>query len=158
VSQAGSYILDNAGLPVLQTLTGNTGGAVPGSAGNNINVVGTGSVIVTGNPGTNTLTISNSITDYNYTNVATSPYTVLITDNYLSVDCSGGAIILKFPNAATLSQSWVVKDRTGSSATHSITLESVSGSVNIDGASTYVINSPYQAVNILGNGTTYEVF
>lgn len=44
------------GSPV-QTLTGNTGGAVPPTA-NNINVVGTGAVTVTGNPGTSTLTIS----------------------------------------------------------------------------------------------------
>lgn len=39
------------------TLTGNSGGAVPPSAGN-INVVGSGSVTVSGNPGTSTLTIS----------------------------------------------------------------------------------------------------
>lgn len=44
------------GSPV-QTLTGNSGGAVPPSA-NNINVVGTGAVVVTGSPGTSTLTIS----------------------------------------------------------------------------------------------------
>ena len=41
------------------TLTGNSGGAVGPSAGN-INVVGSGNVTVTGNPGTNTLTITSS--------------------------------------------------------------------------------------------------
>lgn len=42
----------------VNTLTGNTGGAVGPNAGN-INVVGDGtSIIVTGNPGTSTLTIS----------------------------------------------------------------------------------------------------
>lgn len=46
-----------ADLAGVLTLTGNSGGAVGPSAGN-INVVGTGSVAVTGNPGTNTLTIS----------------------------------------------------------------------------------------------------
>ena len=59
MSQAG--ILNVAGgggggSPV-QTLTGNTGGAVPPTA-NNINVVGTGAISVAGNPGTSTLTIS----------------------------------------------------------------------------------------------------
>ena len=44
------------GSPV-NTLTGNTGGAVPPTA-NNINILGTGAVTVTGNPGTSTLTIS----------------------------------------------------------------------------------------------------
>ncbi len=43
----------------VQTLTGNTGGAVPPTAGN-INVVGTGDITVTGTPGTSTLTISTS--------------------------------------------------------------------------------------------------
>jgi hypothetical protein len=42
------------------TLTGNTGGPVPPSALNNINVVGSGVISVAGNPGTNTLTISSS--------------------------------------------------------------------------------------------------
>lgn len=42
----------------VQFLTGNSGGAVPPSAGGNINVIGAGQVSVVGNPGTNTLTIS----------------------------------------------------------------------------------------------------
>lgn len=42
----------------VQTLTGNSGGAVPPTAGGTINVIGSGSVNVVGNPGTNTLTIS----------------------------------------------------------------------------------------------------
>lgn len=43
----------------VQTLTGNTGGAVSPTA-NNINVVGSGVISVAGNPGTSTLTISSS--------------------------------------------------------------------------------------------------
>lgn len=46
------------GSPV-QTLTGNSGGAVP-PTGNNINILGSGSITVTGNPGTSTLTITDS--------------------------------------------------------------------------------------------------
>jgi len=44
---------------VVETLTGNTGGPV-GPTGNNINVLGSGLLTVTGNPGTSTLTISQS--------------------------------------------------------------------------------------------------
>jgi hypothetical protein len=60
MSQSGSYNTSGGGggAPIT-TLTGNTGGAVSPSAGN-INVVGTGSISVTGNPGTHTLTISSS--------------------------------------------------------------------------------------------------
>jgi trimeric autotransporter adhesin len=45
--------------PVVETLTGNTGGAV-GPTANNINIIGAGDVLVTGDPGTSTLTITTS--------------------------------------------------------------------------------------------------
>lgn len=56
MSQLG-IILSTASGFFVSDLTGNTGGPVPANAGN-INIVGTGGVTVTGNPGTNTLTIS----------------------------------------------------------------------------------------------------
>lgn len=40
------------------TITGNTGGAVGPNGGGNINIVGDGFITITGNPGTNTLTVS----------------------------------------------------------------------------------------------------
>lgn len=43
---------------IVDSLTGNVGGLVGPDAGNNINILGAGGVIVTGNPGTNTLTIT----------------------------------------------------------------------------------------------------
>ena len=46
------------GVPGIETLTGNSGGAVSGDASFNVNIVGSGDISVTGNPGTNTLTIS----------------------------------------------------------------------------------------------------
>ena len=53
-----TWINFGSGGGTLNTLTGNTGGAVPPTAGN-INVVGDGTTItVAGNPGTSTLTIS----------------------------------------------------------------------------------------------------
>ena len=53
-SQAGMSGASGGGT-LLQTLTGNSGGAVPPTA-NNINTVGTGSITIAGNPGTSTLT------------------------------------------------------------------------------------------------------
>jgi len=55
MSQSGRYIQGSGAAPV-ETLTGNTGGAVPPTGGN-INVVGSAPITVTGNPGTSTLTI-----------------------------------------------------------------------------------------------------
>jgi hypothetical protein len=43
----------------VQTITGNSGGAV-GPSGNNINLVGSSGITVTGNPGTSTLTVTPS--------------------------------------------------------------------------------------------------
>ena len=46
--------------PGVESLTGNTGGPVPADGAENINIIGTGNVTVAGNPGTNTLTISDT--------------------------------------------------------------------------------------------------
>lgn len=56
MSQEG--ILNAGSASAAETLTGNTGGPVGPDGSNNINVVGTAPITVTGNPGTNTLTIS----------------------------------------------------------------------------------------------------
>ena len=97
----------------------------------------------------------------NYTNVthAMSPYTVLTTDNYISVDCSAGTVQLNFFNAPTFDSRWVIKDRTGNAATNNITLTTPGGIVTFDGLTTYTMNSNYQAINLLANATpTYEVY
>ncbi len=49
-----------AGTGAAETLTGNAGGAVGPDGADNINVLGSGDILVTGNPGTNTLTLSDS--------------------------------------------------------------------------------------------------
>lgn len=59
MSQAGS--INNGSGPGsgnVRTLTGNTGGPVPPDVIGNIDVIGAGGITVAGNPGTNTLTIS----------------------------------------------------------------------------------------------------
>lgn len=97
----------------------------------------------------------------NYTNVdtAASPYTVLASDYYISVDCSAGAVTLRFPNVPVAKQQWVVKDRTGSASTNNITITTVGGAVTIDGVTSYLLVSNYGAVDIIANATpTYEVF
>jgi hypothetical protein len=59
MSQSGIYT-SSGGVPVgsILTLTGNTGGPVGPDVSGNINLVGAGVISVTGNPGTDTLTIS----------------------------------------------------------------------------------------------------
>jgi hypothetical protein len=57
MSHAGINDATGGGGGNVQTLTGNSGGPVPPS-GNNINIVGSGGVLVSGDPGTSTLTIT----------------------------------------------------------------------------------------------------
>lgn len=165
-----SITLSVNGSVVGETITGNDGTALSPTAGNwNIDgngVIGSG-VSTAGNIYTtgsgSTLTINNTEAQFatNYTNVAhaASPYTVLATDYYISVDCSAGTVTLKFPNAPTANRIWIVKDRTGSASTNNITITTVGGAVDIDGVTSYVITGNYAAVNLLANATpTYEVY
>lgn len=121
---------------------------------------GTG-IITSGTSGPNTVTISatgTSTFDYTSVNHAASPYTILSTDDYISVDCSGGVVTLNFPNAATLGRSYIVKDRTGNAATNNITITTPGGTVTFDGSTSFVMNTNYESVNILGNGSNYEIW
>lgn len=95
---------------------------------------------------------------FSYTNVNTTPYVVTATDYYLSVDCSGGAITVQLPNAPTNFRTFVVKDRTGNAGANNITVTTVGGAVNIDGAATFVMNTNFEAIQLIFNGTTYEIY
>jgi hypothetical protein len=126
-----------------------------------IRIAGGTGIVTTGTSGPNTVTISTTGTStFDYKNVAhtDSPYTVLSTDEYLSVDCSGGVVTLNFPNAATLGRSYIVKDRTGNAATNNITITTPGGSVTFDGSTSFVMNTNFEACNILGNGSNWEIW
>jgi len=78
MSQAGQFIKGGSS-NVVETLTGNSGGAV-GPTANNINVLGAGSITVTGNPGTSTLTITDSGGGFMW-NVITAASASLVASN-----------------------------------------------------------------------------
>jgi hypothetical protein len=71
MSQAGIINVSGSGGGVVETLTGNSGGAV-GPTGNNINVVGIGAVDIVGDPGTSTLTVSVSGAGLVWSDISTS--------------------------------------------------------------------------------------
>ncbi len=113
---------------------------------------------ITVTPGANTITISSAgTTVLTYTNVNTTPYVVLSTDEWLGVDCSGAPITIQLPNAPSTGRMFVIKDRTGSANTNNITVTTVGGAVLIDGATTYVMNTQYSAIEVLFDGTTYQI-
>lgn len=143
----------------VETITGNTGGAVGPDASFNINLLGSGNLTVTGNPATNTLTISenSAVLLTSYTDVTTTPYSVVSTDYYLSVNTSI-AITIQLPNTPTAYRAFIIKDRTGNSGANTITVTTAAGLTNIDGVISYTINSNYASIQIVGNGTSYEVY
>lgn len=128
-----------AGLPAAATLTGGTG--------------------ITVTNGNNSITLStNGTTTLTYTSVNTTPYVVLTTDDFIGVDCSGGAITLQLPNAPATGRSWTIKDTTGSAQTNNIAVTTVGGVVLVDAAATYTINTQYAAISVLFNGIKYLIY
>lgn len=99
-------------------------------------------------------------TAFQYTNVTTamSPYTVTANDYYLSVDATVGAVTILLPNTTTTNREFVIKDRLGQAATNSISITTVGGVVNIDGATTYTFSDNYESLEMLYHPSSYETF
>ncbi len=124
------------------TSTGATIAFTPGANSLNLEVVGSGTV-------TYTVTLLDD-TD--------SPYTILTTDQYLSCDVSGGTLTVDLPDAPATGRVFSVKDSGGDAVSNNITVTTDGGAVTIDGATTFVMNSAYESVDVIFNGTSYEIF
>lgn len=166
------------GYSAIETVTGNTGGAVPGQGSPvNINLIGDTAqgVHVNGTIATSTqvITVDDATTvqkgvvtlptqeiALNYVNVTTamSPYTVTATDYFISCDSTAGAITIRLPNTTTNYREFVIKDRVGNASISGITVTTVGGVVTLDGATSYIFTDNYESLEILFNGTTYEAF
>ena len=140
VATDGQLVIGVSGAdPALATLTAGTGVSITNAAGS--------------------ITIASSYIGV-YTPVAfgASPYTVLNTDDFIGVDTTGGAVVIKLPNAPTTGRSWVIKDIVGNAAVANITVTTVGGVVFVDSAATFVMNTAWQSINVLFNGTLYLVY
>jgi hypothetical protein len=90
---------------------------------------------------------------------ADSPYVVLGTDYFLSVDTSGGAVTVTLPNAATLAgRTYVIRDTGGAAAATNITVATAGGNLVGGGASaaTKVISAAYAGATVYSNGVTWN--
>jgi hypothetical protein len=99
-----------------------------------------------------------SLITYKYTAVSTTPYVVLPTDAFLGVDTSTLAITIDLPNAPVTGRVYIVKDTTGNALIHNVTVTTVGGTVIIDSAATFLMNTAYQSASFLFNGTKYLIF
>lgn len=147
----------------LTSLAAATNGQIPiGSTGADpviATLTAGANITITNAPGSITIASSTS-SFFNYTGVdfAASPYNALITDLFISCDLTGGAITIRLPNAPAVGEYWIIKDRLGLANTNNITVTTVGGAVNIDGATSYVINLAFGSAQFIFNGTSYEVF
>jgi hypothetical protein len=82
----------------------------------------------------------------------TAPYNVVATDRFISVDSSGGNVIINLLSPETATGIPLDIKKSDSSTTYAIT---VSG--NIDGDTSVVLDSPWQALSVISNGTIYNI-
>lgn len=136
--------------------TTDSGIAVP--AANNLNVFGTPGISTSGTGSTVTFTLTEVLPSYVNVTFAMSPYVVTSTDYFISCDTSTGAITILLPNAPTSSRQFIVKDRTGNAITNNVTITTVGGVVTMDGSTSYIFDEEYESVEMLFNGTSYEIF
>lgn len=130
-------------------------------AGNIVNMNGTNGITVIANPnGSNNMVFQLVAGSLAYTNVtsAMSPYTVLSTDYFISVDATGGPVIINLPDAPTSNQEFIIKDRLGKASTNSITVKSLSGVTTVDGQASYVFSDNYESLDVIYHSANYEGF
>lgn len=94
----------------------------------------------------------------NYTLVNTTPYTVQLTDTFLGVDTTTLSITIRLPNAPATGRVYVIKDIIGLATLRNITVTTVGGTVLIENATAFIMNTSLEAIQVLFNGTKYLVF
>lgn len=79
-----------------------------------------------------------------------STYSAAVTDCFIGVDCSSASLTITLPaiSSITSGREYFIKDITGSSATHNITI-TTSGSDVIDGASSKVISTNWNCLTVI---------
>lgn len=97
MSQAGASS-GGGGSSNVKTLTGNSGGAVGPDGVGNISVVGSGSISVIGTPGTNTITIGASASNW----IPVSTNTLMDPNTSYSCVSPGGTLLMQVPVTANV--------------------------------------------------------
>ena len=87
-----------------------------------------------------------------------SDYTVLSTDYYMSCDVNAGTLTIDLPDAPTTGRIFVIKDSGGDASSNNITVTTDGGVVTIDGGTSFVMNTDYESISVVFNGTAYEIW
>lgn len=138
----GQLPIGNTGsAPTIAALTAGAGITITNGAGS-ITIAATGLDLLT----------------YTEVTFAMSPYTVLSTDEYLGVDCIAGAVTIRLPDTPSTGRVIYIKDKQGQAAVNAITVTTVSGVRTIDSALSQTMNTAFRAIQVIFNGSNYEVF
>ena len=90
-------------------------------------------------------------------NPISSAYSISDLDQIVLVDSTAATRAITLPSAATMpGRRYTVKDWKGQSATHNITVGTVS-SQTIDGSSTAVLSTNYQAIEVASDGANWSI-
>ena len=97
------------------------------------------------------MNISGAVVYHHKTSTATM--TASVDDFYIGMDSTAGAIELRLPDAAVLTDghTYIIKDEGGEAGTNNITILA-SGSQTIDGENSLILESPYASLSLYCNG------
>jgi len=140
------------------TYTSDSGSASPSS--NNLNIVGSGGITTSATGSTVTIEgTSEEVINITFLDDTDSTYTVQSGDYYLSCDVSSGVLVIDLPDAGSQQgRVIIIKDSNGNASNQNITVTTVSGTDTIDGDTSFVMNTNYEAAQFVDNGTSWEVF
>lgn len=145
-----------------------TGGSLTSAANQGVVFNTAGVVTVQGNTGVNllsgTTTVASTTTSkfisgvgrrVKVTSTTTSPYSVLTTDEIISIGTIGAPFTVTLPASPTTGDIYTVKDANGSASVSNITIGGNGN--NIDSAATFVMNVNFSAVTVVYNGTKWII-
>jgi hypothetical protein len=90
-------------------------------------------------------------------NPVSAAYSISDLDQIVLVDSTSGTVAITLPSAATMpGRRYTVKDWKGQSATHNITV-GTTASQKIDGSSTSVLSTNYQAIEVASDGANWAI-
>lgn len=135
VDSSGFVTLAGSGTAkALETLTGNTGGAISGDANNNINVLGAGSITIAGVGNTLTVT-STGINKWNVINQGTQPANFVVNNGYICQAGGTGNVSIALPTTSILGD--MIEIALDGATTWTIT-QAASQSIRVSGSTTTV--------------------
>lgn len=99
----------------------------------------------------------NAVSNYNDVQLA-GIYTATPSDYYICFPTGIGPCIVLLPNTPSKGRVFIIKDRDGKASTNNLSITTPNGVATFDGQTTYKLTANYESVNVVFNGTNYEVF